>query len=140
MADASVTSNMSAIMDAALRQAFPATVAAIEAGLDNVLNPAVAAWPVKTGKSKAAFERYVRLTSETTVDGIIRNDARTDKGAPYTYYIAASWFRDASGRRIQVDNRWQQLVIKPTRTEARKIAKAAAQELVRVLVRSGSRG
>lgn len=137
MAHASVTSDVDKLMLKLARQAFPTTIRAIEQGVDHVLDPAVAAWPVKTGRSKDAFRKFIRVASQTAVDGIITNPAKTDKGIPYAYYIAQSWTRGSGGRRIQINNRWQQLVVQPMRAQARKVAKETATELVSVMVRNG---
>lgn len=133
MASGSASCDLRAKLEAAVRAAYPVTVAAIEEGVSNVLGPAQSAWPVKTGTSKAAFESAVTLTSATTVDGVIRNDARNKLGRPYAFYIRPHGTKYRSGAGLDNRTVWQTLVATPMTKEARKVANAAASELVHVI-------
>ena len=106
-------------VDRAVRGAMPITIGAMEQATAEVLAAARPLWPVKTGRSLAAFREITRLPTPEEIETSIINDAMTRKGFPYAVVIKTR--PDYSP--------WQELVRKPLLDRADDVATQAAAEI-----------
>jgi hypothetical protein len=106
-------------VDRAVRESMPITIAAMEAATAEVLAAARPLWPVKTGRSLAAFREITRLPTPEEIETSILNDAQTRKGIGYAVLIKTR--PDYSP--------WQELVRKPLLDRADSVATQAAAEI-----------
>lgn len=97
-----------------LRQAAPALLPALEEARDEVLAGAEKEWPVKSGKSKAGFTTFEKVTGDAVKVGI-------DNQVEYVYYIKAN---DLGGK-----SPWQELVVKPAKKKKEQITDKSFEDL-----------
>ncbi len=88
--------------------------------MDDLVAPVKAAWPVKTGRSRDAFEWGVRLADLDTLEGYAVNDAE-NYGREYAYLV-----KGQDGRQI-----WREQLEKP----ARALAETLGDELIAATAR-----
>lgn len=104
------------LVRAALEQTAPTVVREIERRVDQVIADARSAWPVRTGRSRAALVSGLRLPDADTVEGFVRNDV------DYAFYIKG---RQQGGKSTYVE-----LVRKPMRRAADDIVAELGQAIV----------
>lgn len=88
----------------------------LEDGARRIYRSARSEWPEDTGRSKAALEYGLRLPSPTALEAFVRNTS------PYWYYIRKKW----PDNNVYVA---RELILKPGRREAKKIAREMGREL-----------
>ena len=103
----------------AVEVVHPGLVAAIEAKLEKVGQALVTRWPVRTGKSAAGFDWYVRV-SQIEIKGVVENKV------PYTYYVRprALWGGTTG---------WSEWVQIPMRQAQQELVDELGPEIVRGL-------
>jgi hypothetical protein len=103
-----------------LRRAAPEVLAALEREADAIVAEARPQWPVKTGKSKDALDWALRLRSLEIVETVVFDPV------PYVYFI--------KGKKQGGKSTWNELVVKPGRRRAKKLAEEIGSRLKRVAV------
>ena len=88
----------------------------LERSAKQIHDEASAQWPVASGRSKAALTYGLRLPSSTSLEAFVANTSK------YWFYIRKPW----PDNNIYVA---KELIIKPGRREARRIAKTMTKEL-----------
>lgn len=84
---------------------------------DQIMEQAKAEWPVKTGKSAAAFSTILTVTP-----GTFRVEVSVLNSAPYTYYIKSTKVGDIEDK-VRIRSPLQTLVRKPARAVTRRLKK-----------------
>ena len=88
----------------------------LEEGAKRIHDEAQAAWPVDSGRSKEALEYGIRLGTSTSLESFVRNTSS------YWMFIRKPW--PENNRYV-----YRELILKPGRREAKRIAKAMKHEL-----------
>ena len=88
----------------------------LEDGARDIYTQAREQWPVKSGRSRDALEYGLRIPDPTTLEAFVRNTAS------YWAYIRKPW---PDGNVFVA----RELILKPGRKEARRIARAMRTEL-----------
>jgi len=112
--------------EAVLEGAIPELAATMSLVTEEVVEGALAEWPVKSGFSKRRLDRGIRIQG-TIVEAFVRNAAK------YSYYIR--WGLDSPlGRRVgaRVAN---DLIYKPGLSRADEVASATAEALADLAAR-----
>lgn len=109
-------------MESILRETHGSVVHALEESADQVYQDALASWPVKTGKSKAALEQSLRVSSD-------RVEAHISNPVEYVYYIRGK----AQGGK----STWTKLVRTPMRKAGKRLVKELGPEIAKKCQRKG---
>ena len=118
---AEMSDRLEEIARAAIREASPGALEAIEGSMAPILRSAQAEWPVDTGRSRNGL-RFEVLLSTNDVRGRIVGDA------PYTRWVRPrKWF----GARTA----WNETVAKPVKAAVREIVKTIGDRLVAAMER-----
>jgi hypothetical protein len=111
-----------AMVERAVRRSNPRLIDRLEGEAADLHEDAVADWPVKTGRSRAALDHGLRLPSPDKIEAFVGVD--TSK-ADYVYYI-----------REDGKSTWHERVRKPGRERARKLAEALGRDML-VAIKGG---
>ena len=117
----------------ALRNSNPTVMRELERDVHKLWADAHRDWPAPgdgvsryaTGRSKKGLKWMIRVLPPNEVEGFVYNDALTDKGKMYVYYIK-SWATHGLST-------WVELVRKPFKRNTKKLVKKISKELVAAL-------
>ncbi len=122
-------------LEAAIREAAPRTIAALERELDAIIAAARADWPVgRRGPtddrphSRDLFELTFKVSPNLDVEATIYNKAGDAKGNDYAYKIK----RKGDGLNV-----WQAFVVKKVAEAEQRLADILAEEMAAAVSQSG---
>jgi len=104
------------MVDRMLRGSHGAVVGAMEREAREIFESAYRHWPVKTGKSRAALTHGLRIRDPSTLEAFVGN------AVPYVFAITQPW--PDRNKRV-----WRELISKPGKKRATKLAETMGDEL-----------